>query len=61
VLALGQFAAVFKQAGFSVKLSPDMQTWLKTHAIMEMSIIIAAVMMTGGARSLRGRARRTSH
>ncbi|HTK08693.1 MAG TPA: 2-dehydropantoate 2-reductase N-terminal domain-containing protein [Ktedonobacteraceae bacterium] len=41
-----QLAAIFKQAGFTVNLSPDMQMWLKTHAIMDMGII-AAVMMTG--------------
>jgi 2-dehydropantoate 2-reductase len=49
---LRQLAAVFKQAGFLVKLSPDMQTWLKTHAIMDMGIIIVAVMMTGGSAQL---------
>jgi len=49
---LRQLAAVFKQAGFTVKLSPDMQTWLKTHAIMDMGIIIVAVTMTGGSAQL---------
>lgn len=49
---LRQLAAVFKQAGFRVKLSPDMQTWLKTHAIMDMGIIIVALMMTGGSAQL---------
>ena len=49
---LRQLAAVFKQAGFTVKLSPDIQTWLKTHAIMDMGIIIVAVMMTGGSAQL---------
>jgi len=47
-----QLAAVFKQAGFTVKLSSDMQTWLKTHAIMDMGIIIVAVTMTGGSAQL---------
>ncbi len=49
---LRQLAAVFKQAGFTVKLSPDMQTWWKTHAIMDMGIIIVAVMMMGGSAQL---------
>ncbi len=49
---LRQLAAVFKQAGFTVKLSPDIQTWLKTHAITDMGIIIVAIMMTGGSAQL---------
>lgn len=49
---LRQLAAVFKQAGFTVHLHPDMQTWLKTHAIMDMGIIIVAVIMTGGSAQL---------
>jgi len=49
---LRQLAAVFKQAGFTVKLSPDMQMWWKTHAIMDMGIIIVAVMMMGGSAQL---------
>ncbi|HEY6406463.1 MAG TPA: 2-dehydropantoate 2-reductase N-terminal domain-containing protein, partial [Ktedonobacteraceae bacterium] len=48
---LRQLAAVFKQAGFTVNLNPDMQMWLRTHAIMDMGII-AAVMMTGGSAQL---------
>ena len=48
---LRQLAAVFKQAGFTVHLNPDMQMWLRTHAIMDMGII-AAVMMTGGSAQL---------
>jgi 2-dehydropantoate 2-reductase len=48
---LRQLAAIFKQAGFTVELSPDIQTWLKTHAIMDMGII-ASVMMTGGSAQL---------
>ena len=55
---LRQLAAVFKQAGFPVKLSPDMQTWLKTHAIMDMGIIIVAVMMTGRKSAQLARSRR---
>jgi 2-dehydropantoate 2-reductase len=49
---LRQLAAIFKQAGFTVNLHPDMQTWLKTHAIMDMGIIIVAVMMSGGSAQL---------
>lgn len=54
---LRQLAAIFKQAGFTVGLSPDMQTWLKTHAIMDMGII-AAVMMTGRKSAQLARSRR---
>jgi ketopantoate reductase len=43
---------MFKQAGFSVHLQPDMQMWLKTHAIMDMGIIIVAVIMSGGSAQL---------
>lgn len=55
---LRQLAALFKQAGFTVELSSDMQTWLKTHAIMDMGII-AAVMMTGRKSAQLARSRRT--
>ena len=51
-----QLATVFKRAGFSVGLSPDMQTWLKTHAIMGVCII-AAVVMTKGTSAQLGRTR----
>ncbi|HZR44908.1 MAG TPA: 2-dehydropantoate 2-reductase N-terminal domain-containing protein [Ktedonobacteraceae bacterium] len=54
---LRQLAMIFKQAGFTVSLSPDMQTWLKTHAIMGMGII-AAVMMTGRKSAQLARSRR---
>ncbi|MBA3947961.1 MAG: ketopantoate reductase family protein [Herpetosiphonaceae bacterium] len=54
---LRQLAAVFKQAGFTVHLNPDMHMWLRTHAIMDMGII-AAAMMTGGSAQL-ARSRRT--
>lgn len=54
---LRQLAAVFKQAGFTVKLSADMQTWLKTHAIMDMGMI-SAVVMTGKKSALLARSRR---
>ena len=55
---LRQLAAIFKQAGFTVKLSSDMQTWLKTHAIMDMGIIIVAVIMTGRKSAQLARSRR---
>lgn len=48
---LRQLEAIFKQAGFSVKLSPDMQAWLQTHAIMDMGII-SSVMLAGGSAQL---------
>jgi len=48
---LHHLAATFKQAGFKVALSPDMQAWLKTHAIMDMSLL-AAVQMTRGSGQL---------
>jgi 2-dehydropantoate 2-reductase len=54
---LRQLAAMFKLAGFPVELSPDMQTWLKTHAIMDMGII-AAVIMTGRKSAQLARSRR---
>ena len=54
---LRQLAAIFKQAGFTVELSPDMQMWLKTHTIMTMSMI-AAVIMTGRKSALLARSRR---
>lgn len=41
---LRQLAAIFKQAGFTTRLSSDMQTWFQTHAIMDISIISAAIM-----------------
>lgn len=54
---LRQLAAVFKQAGFTVALNSDMQMWLKTHAIMDMGMI-AAVMMMGGKSAQLARSRR---
>ena len=53
---LRELAAMFKQAGFSVKLSSDIQTWLKTHVLMDVNIIPAA-LRTGGSAQL-GRSRR---
>lgn len=44
---LQQLATAFKKAGFSVALSPDMQAWLKTHAIF-VSCISAALATTEG-------------
>lgn len=44
---LRYLTTMFKRAGFTVGLSPDMQMWLRTHAILDMGLI-AAVMMTGG-------------
>jgi len=44
---LQHLATAFKKAGFSVALSPDMQAWLKTHAIF-VSCISAALAMTKG-------------
>ena len=44
---LQQLATAFKKAGFSVDLSPDMQAWLKTHAIF-VSCISAALATTEG-------------
>lgn len=54
---LRQLAALFKQAGFAVGLSRDMQAWLKTHAIFDMGII-AAVMMAGKKSAQLARSRR---
>ncbi len=42
-----EIATLFRQAGFSVALSQDMQAWLKTHAIF-VSCISAALAMEGG-------------
>jgi len=52
-----QLATAFKKAGFSVALSPDMPTWLKTHAIM-VSCITAAVVMTKRNSAQLGRTRK---
>ncbi|HVU67953.1 MAG TPA: 2-dehydropantoate 2-reductase N-terminal domain-containing protein [Ktedonobacteraceae bacterium] len=54
---LRQLASIFRQAGFTVGLSSDMQTWLKTHAIMDMGII-AAVTMAGGKSAQLAQSRR---
>ena len=44
---LQHLARAFKKAGFSVALSHDMQTWLKTHAIF-VSCVSAALATTEG-------------
>ena len=44
---LQELATAFKKAGFSVALSPDMQAWLKTHAIF-VSCVSAALATTEG-------------
>lgn len=50
-------ATVFKKAGFSVSLHSDMQSWLKTHAIIDASVL-AAVIMTQGTSAQLGRTRK---
>ena len=52
---LHELAAMFKQAGFSSKLSSNMLAWLKTHAIMDMGIITSSRMMGGSAQLARSR------
>lgn len=54
---LRQLAAILKQAGFTVKLSPDIIAWLKTHAIMDIGII-ASMPMTGRKSAQFARSRR---
>ena len=49
-------ATTFKKAGFSVALNSDMQSWLKTHAIID-ACILAAVVMTQGSSAKLGRTR----
>lgn len=53
---LRQLAAIFKQAGFTARLSPDMQTWLQTHAITDIGII-SATIMAGKKSALLARSR----
>ena len=52
-----QLETALKKAGFSVSLNSDMQGWLKTHAIMDVSIL-AAVVMTQGTSAQLGRTRK---
>jgi 2-dehydropantoate 2-reductase len=54
---LRQLAVVFKQAGFTVELSPDIIAWLRTHAIMDIGII-ASMPMTGRKSAQFARSRR---
>ena len=44
---LQHLATAFRKAGFSVALSPDMQAWLKTHAVF-VSCASAALATTEG-------------
>ena len=55
---LHRLTMIFKQAGFTVKLSPDMQTWLQTHAITDVSII-SATLLAGKKSALLARSRHT--
>jgi 2-dehydropantoate 2-reductase len=54
---LRDLVVLFKKAGFKVGLSPDMQAWLKIHAITDM-VIITSVMMTGRKSAQLARSRR---
>ena len=54
---LRQLATAFKKAGFSVALNSDMQSWLKTHAVIDVCIL-AAVGMTQGNSAKLGRTRK---
>lgn len=52
---LRELATMFKQAGFTVRLNSDMPTWLKTHALIDMNIIPAAIRTGGSAQLARSR------
>jgi 2-dehydropantoate 2-reductase len=54
---LRQLATAFKKAGFSVALNADMQSWLKTHAVIDVCML-AAVVMTQGSSAKLGRTRK---
>ena len=54
---LQQLATAFRKAGFSVALNSDMQSWLKTHAVIDACILAAVVMTQGGSAKL-GRTRK---
>ncbi|GAP15966.1 ketopantoate reductase [Longilinea arvoryzae] len=45
---LRQMCAIFEQAGFPAAISPNMDAWLKTHAVL-VSPIANAVYMAGGS------------
>jgi 2-dehydropantoate 2-reductase len=51
---LQHLATAFKKAGFSVALNSDMQSWLKTHAVID-ACMLAAVVMTQGSSAKLGR------
>jgi 2-dehydropantoate 2-reductase len=54
---LQHLATAFKKAGFSVALNSDMQSWLKTHAVID-ACMLAAVVMTQGSSAKLGRTRK---
>ncbi len=56
-LRLRQLTTAFKKAGFSVTLNSDMQSWLKTHAIID-ACMLASVVMTQGSSAKLGRTRK---
>ena len=56
-LRLRHLATAFKKAGFSVALNSDMQSWLKTHALID-ACMLAAVVMTQGSSARLGRTRK---
>jgi len=53
---LQHLATAFKKAGFSVTFSPDMQAWLKTHAIF-VSCVCAALATAEGDSARLGHTR----
>ena len=56
-LRLRHLTTAFKKAGFSVTLNSDMQSWLKTHALID-ACMLAAVVMTQGSSARLGRTRK---
>lgn len=54
---LQHLATAFKRAGLSVALNSDMQSWLKTHAVIDVCML-AAVVMTQGSSAKLGRTRK---
>ena len=56
-LRLRHLTTAFKKAGFSVALNSDMQSWLKTHALID-ACMLAAVVMTQGSSARLGRTRK---
>lgn len=49
---LGRIMGVFREAGFSVAVSPNMDAWLKTHAAVVVSMGAATYAVGGDARRL---------